>query len=311
MSTHEALQRATTELHRILAACRNEDVSCGDIETRDWNVEAVVRDDKDSVKVVVYFNAKGNLTPKIQGKDSPLRQRVEQQLHGSEPLASAFLPSNITTWIGVDESGKGDYFGPLVAAGVCVTPEDLLKLKSALLRDSKELSAERITIAARKVREICGERCTVVTVPPAKYNTFMEGTSFGKNSQRILAWMHARCIENLLEAGCEAAHAICDKFAGEHVIERALLPLGRGITVHQHVRAEADPAVAAASVLARDEFVRRMKQLEQQCGHALPFGASDERGIAAAGTHIVRTHGWAALRDYAKLHFRSSRLIKG
>ncbi len=305
----DALSKATDHLKELLQRCGDAGCEIGPIGAKDWNVEADVRMGRDALKVLVYFNAKGTLTPKIQGKKTPLKALVELQLHGDEPLRSAFLPPDVATWIGVDESGKGDYFGPLVAAAVLVTPETLLSMRSVLLRDSKELSAARITKAAGELREICKGLSTVVTVMPERYNDFMSGDSFGKNSQRILAWMHARCIENLLEQHEKVHHAVCDKFANESVIERALMPRGKKITVHQHVRAEADPAVAAAAILARDEFVRRMRQLEGKAGCTLPLGASDEHGIVAAGRHILGNSGKAALGQYAKLHFRTTQMV--
>jgi ribonuclease HIII len=305
----DASVKATEHLHDILDRCREAGCEADTVVAKAWNVEADVRLGKEAVRLLVYFNAKGVLTPRVQGKASALKELVELQLHGDAPLRSAFLPGDVTSWIGVDESGKGDYFGPLVAAAVLVTPDSLLRLRPVMLRDSKELHAAAITKAAAQVREICAERFTVVTVLPERYNEFMSGSSFGNNSQRILAWMHARCIENLLEKHPKVHHAVCDKFANESVVDRALMTLGKTITVHQHVRAEADPAVAAAAILARDEFVRRMKQLEDKAGCRLPLGASDERGIIAAGGHIMSNEGKDALGRYAKLHFRTTQQV--
>lgn len=298
-------------LNTILDRCTAAGLVVGPVEIREWNVEAEVDNNKDRVKILVYFNAKGKLTPKVQGKKTPFRELVELQLHGDEPLESAFLKPSVKEWIGVDESGKGDYFGPLTAAGVLVTEETLQQLKSVILRDSKEIGAAGITSAARRIREICDGAYAVVTVNPERYNEMMKEASFGKNSQRILAWMHARVIENILEQHEGVKDAICDKFANESVIERALMKKGRGITVHQHVRAEADPAVAAASILARDEFTRRMKQLEEKAGCSLPLGASNEHGILQSARHIVSTHGTEALRSYAKLHFKTTQKMSG
>ncbi|MBR9978390.1 MAG: ribonuclease HIII [Bacteroidetes bacterium] len=299
-------EKAEALLETILLRCTAARLPVGEVLHRQWNVEAAVGEGPAAVKVLVYFNAKGTLTPKIQGKKSPLRDLVELQLYGDEIPGSPFLPADVCNWIGVDESGKGDYFGPLVAAAVEVSADSLLQLQTLILRDSKELGAERITRAAKDIRRICEGKFSIVTVLPERYNTFMEGTSFGKNSQRILAWMHARCIEDLLGQGGAARHAVCDKFANDAVIRRALMTHGRSITVHQHVRAEADPAVAAAAILARDEFTRRIAQLSKQAGCRLPLGASDERGIFLAARHIMKTEGMTALRSYAKLHFRTT-----
>jgi ribonuclease HIII len=306
-----AADNAETLLDEILLRCTAAGLAVGPTTHRQWNVEAPVGEGPQAVKVLVYFNAKGSLTPKIQGKASPLRELVELQLHGDAPVASAFLPADVREWIGVDESGKGDYFGPMVAAGVLVTDDTLERLRPVILRDSKELAPERIGSAAKEIRRVCEGAIAVVTVMPERYNEFMAGASFGKNSQRILAWMHARCIEDLLETHEGVKHAVCDKFANESVIRRALMTRGRTITVHQHVRAEADPAVAAASIIARDEFIRRMSQLQGAAGCRLPLGASDERGILEAARHIVADEGPAGLKKYAKLHFKTTEKMRG
>ena len=308
MST--AAERAEAHLNQILDRCSAADILVGPVEHKQWNVEAEVGDGVQKAKVLVYFNAKGTLTPKVQGKKHPFTELVRLQLHGDEALRSAFLPEQVQQWIGVDESGKGDYFGPLTAAGVLLTGDALLRLRPLLLRDSKEMEASRITSAAQQIRTICAGHYSIVTVMPERYNQFMEESSFGKNSQRVLAWMHARVIENLLEEHDGVQHAICDKFANESVIARALMKKGRGITVHQHVRAEADPAVAAAAILARDEFVRRMAQLEDACGCRLPLGASNETGILRAAREIITKNGRDGLRGYAKLHFRTTEKIR-
>ena len=304
------IRLAKEHLDTICNRCTAAGLLVGPTVEKEWNVEAEVSDGAQKAKVVVWFNAKGKLTPKVQGKKHPFTELVKLQLHGDEPLRSAFLPESVTQWIGVDESGKGDYFGPMTAAGVLLTPESLLRLRPLLLRDSKEINAAGIRSAAQEIRTICAGHYAVVTVMPERYNAFMEESSFGKNSQRILAWMHARVIENILEQHEDVAHAICDKFGNEAVIERALMEKGRGIRVHQHVRAEADPAVAAASILARDEFVRRMTQLEDKAGCRLPLGASDEAGITRAAKEILTKEGRNGLRGYAKLHFRTTDKIR-
>ena len=306
-----AIEKAQQLLEEITLRCTAAGLPVGPVAHKQWNVEAAVGEGPQAVKVLVYFNAKGSLTPKVQGKAGPLRELVELQLHGEDPVASAFLPANVREWIGVDESGKGDYFGPMVAAGVLVNDERLERLRPALLRDSKELGADRIARAAADIRRVCEGAIAVVTVMPERYNEFMAGASFGKNSQRMLAGMHARCIEDLREKHDGVRHAVCDKFGNESVIRRALLTRGRTITVHQHVRAEADPAVAAASIIARDEFTRRMARLQSAAGCRLPLGASDERGILEAARHIVANEGSSGLKKYAKLHFKTTEKMRG
>jgi ribonuclease HIII len=305
----DSINQALQALRSALARCAAQGHPVSEPRRGDWHWEADVEDGKTTVKAVVYFNRKGTLTPVVQGKQGPLRDAVRDALLGQASITSSFLPPGVSTWIGVDESGKGDYFGPLVTAALAVDAASMEHLKNALVRDSKQMTDAMIRVSASSIRATCAGRFTLVVTMPEKYNELLAGSSFGGNSQRLLAWQHARAIENVLEALPEVRHAICDQFGREHVIERALLTRGRQINLIQRTKAESDPAVAAASVLARDDFLSRMRQLEERSGCTLPLGASAERAIAQAVRFIVAREGREALRCYAKLHFQTTRKV--
>ncbi len=201
--------------------------------------------------------------------------------------------------IGIDESGKGDYFGPMVAAGVYVDRGSELVLVKMGVVDSKRLSDERITKLAAAVRSECPH--SVVVIGPARYNQLYASM---RNVNVMLAWAHARCLENVL-ARVECGLAVSDQFGDESYLTRALMEKGRQVKLEQHPRAEADVAVAAASILARDEFVRRLAALSLRAGMELPKGASDPR-IVAVASEIASRGGREALADYVKLHFRTT-----
>ena len=293
-------------LEGILDRCSAKGFAPWEIADKQWNVEADVTLGKDKVKVLVYFNSKGKLTPKVQGKDSVLKASVSALLHEDKNTASAFLPAEVEQWIGVDESGKGDYFGPLVTAAVLVGPDCRERLKSILVRDSKDLTDEAIKTSARKIHAICQGNVTVVLAMPERYNE-MVGTGLNSGRlQKLLGWQHARAIENLLEIHPDVGHAICDQFGKEHVIKNALMERGRGIKLVQRTKAERDIAVAAASIVARDTFLYRMKMLEERCGRPLPLGSSNETMILDVVRDIVKRDGQAGLKQYAKLHFKTT-----
>lgn len=202
--------------------------------------------------------------------------------------------------MGVDESGKGDFFGPLVIAAAHVTREDVDVLTAAGIRDSKRVGSDAVIgRLAKVIREQLGQRFVIVEIGPEAYNRLY--ASFG-NVNRLLAWGHATAIENLLDRVPDCPRAVADQFGPKHRILSALKEKGRRIDLHQQPRAEEDPAVAAASILARDRFVTRMGTLGGS--EPLPKGASDR--VRARAVDLVRRQGPEALRSVAKLHFKTA-----
>ncbi len=198
--------------------------------------------------------------------------------------------------IGVDESGKGDFFGPLVIAACYVGPEHLAELEG--VKDSKKLTDLQALKLADKIKAVCPH--SVVPIGPVKYN---ELYSKFKNLNTLLAWGHARAIENVLEIQ-PAKLVISDQFAaGGVAVKKALYEKGRAVEFRSMVRAEADIAVAAASILARAEFLRRLKKLGEEFGIELPKGATN---VIPTGKRLVAKHGPQALSSVAKMHFKTS-----
>jgi ribonuclease HIII len=204
-------------------------------------------------------------------------------------------------WIGTDESGKGDYFGPLVVAGVYVDGSLIAKLKELKVRDSKKISDGVIRELDFKIRSMC--RYSVVVIGPEKYNLLY---SRMKNLNRMLAWGHARVIENIL-LQVDSPRALSDQFGDEQYIRNALMKLGKKIRLEQRPGAESDLAVAAASILARAEFVNRLERLSQDCGLDLPKGASPLTEEAAR--KLVEKLGKENLEKYVKLHFKNTNKV--
>jgi len=203
-----------------------------------------------------------------------------------------------TGWIGTDESGKGDYFGPLVVAGVYVDETLLPQLVSLGVKDSKKLSDRAVLSMDTAIRSICPH--SVVTIGPVKYNALYQKI---KNLNRLLAWGHARVIENLLEKK-PCRRVITDQFGDERLVLNALMKKGQEIKLEQRHKAEDDPAVAAASILARAEFLRRLNELSQKIGVTLPKGASSL--VEATAQQLIEKKGIKILEEVAKLHFKTT-----
>ncbi|MBC8065430.1 MAG: ribonuclease HIII [Chlorobia bacterium] len=198
--------------------------------------------------------------------------------------------------IGVDESGKGDFFGPLVIAACFVGPEHLAELDG--VKDSKKLTDPIALKLSDKIRRVCPH--AVISIGPAKYN---ELYAKFRNLNSLLAWGHARAIENVLEQ-TSARKVISDEFAkGGFAVKKALFEKGKSLEFISAVRAEQDIAVAAASILARAEFLRRLKRLGEEFGVVLPKGAS---AVIEPGVKFVREQGADKLSQVAKMHFKTS-----
>ena len=204
--------------------------------------------------------------------------------------------------IGIDESGKGDYFGPLVIAAVFVNATTQGELRLMEVRDSKKIADGRILEMAPDIKTICPH--SVIAIGPQKYNELYAKI---KNLNRLLAWGHAKALENLLERGVTCGRAISDQFGDERLILNALQEKGRTIVLEQRPKAESDLAVAAASILARAEFLLRLKRLSHEVGTTLPKGASP--AVELAAKMIIKKHGRDRLGTVAKLHFKTTQAV--
>ena len=287
-----------TRLHKIL-------------DTKGWEFgeapHAHWRARSDKINVVAYHSGKFT----VQGKNTPdfvqfiLEPEIlhEARFGYEDVLAETEKPEMFQPHAGIDESGKGDFFGPLVVACCYVDGNMARECLRLGVDDSKRIrSDKKIAELADKIRTVTGGRFSIVPIGPEAYNRLYE--SFG-NLNRLLAWGHARALENLLEKEPACPRAIVDQFCRKDVVLRALKERGRSIQIEQRPRAEEDVAVAAASILARAEFVRRLDLLTASAGVTLPKGAGPK--ITAVAADLVRRRGPDVLRGLAKVHFKTSR----
>ncbi len=262
---------------------------------------------------VTYYTS-GKLVVQGKGTREFVEFVLEPQILGAAKLGyeAVLDPTLLDPRIGVDESGKGDFFGPLCIAAVYVNERVLSAWQDAGVRDSKSVSSDaQIGKLARLIRDTPGCVVDAVCVGNEAYNR-MHAKSGSVN--RILAWGHARVIENLLQQGARLnpppLRAISDQFAAEKAtVERALMDLGKQLELVQRHKAETDLAVAAASIIARNEFVQRLAALEKLYGLRLPKGAS--AGVEEAARELVAQHGPDTLSKVAKMHFRTSYRVLG
>lgn len=210
-------------------------------------------------------------------------------------------PTNIVCRVGTDESGKGDYFGPLVVAAVYVDEKTIEYFTEIGVRDSKKVTDNVARQLAVKIKS--NTTFDIVVIGNKKYNELYAKFN---NLNKLLGWAHARAIENIL-AKTNCSYVISDKFADASVINNSLMAKGKTITLEQKVRAEEDIAVAAASIVARAEFINRLDKLSSLYEIKLPKGAS-QQVIDQAKAYVAK-YGKADLENVAKLHFKTTKQV--
>jgi ribonuclease HIII len=258
---------------------------------------------KNRLSVAVY--EKG---PKVlvqgRGAEEFVQFELEPKILGEAKLGyeEVHSPEMFEPHFGVDESGKGDFFGPLVIAGVYVDQGIARKLLDAGVQDSKRIGSDaRIRALAQTIRKNANGLVEEVLIGPQRYNELYE--KFG-NLNKLLGWGHARVIENLLAKKPDCPRSLSDQFADARVIEQSLLRYGRKIDVVQRTKAESDVAVAAASILAREAFINWLEHRGKELGLRLERGAS--ANVKEIAKKLVETKGSGALREVAKVHFRTA-----
>jgi ribonuclease HIII len=262
----------------------------------------------------IVFYESGKLVVQGKGTQEFIEFVLEPEILKEARLGyeAVLNPELLLPRIGVDESGKGDFFGPLCVAGVYVNEAVVKAWQDAGVRDSKNISSDRkIADLAKLIRETPGCVTSVVPIGNEAYNRLY---SKMRSVNTLLAWGHARVIENLLgqrhKMNPLPVRAISDQFASsKETVARALMSLGRELELVQRHKAEADLAVAAASILARHEFVSRLAELEKRFSLALPKGASS--AVDAAAKSFVEKYGAGKLAEVAKVHFRTALRAQG
>lgn len=264
---------------------------------------------KEGLNVAVY--EKG---PKVvlQGKGTGefVQFRLEPEILGEARLGyeEVHQPEMFAPHFGIDESGKGDFFGPLVIAGVYVDRSIARKFMEAGIQDSKRIGTDKkIRDLAKVIKSTQGAVTSVVEIGPAKYNALFQKIG---NLNKLLAWGHARVIENLAVAKPDCPRALSDQFANPRMIERSLMERGKSIKLEQRTKAESDFAVAAASILARERFINWMDKAGRERGKPIPRGAA--AAVKKIARELIATHGEGVLPQLAKMHFKTaSEVLKG
>ncbi len=259
-------------------------------------------------KVTLVGYKSGKLVVSGKGTEDFVRDVIEAEITGEPKLGydEVHNPEWFEPHAGVDEAGKGDFFGPVVSACVIADGDMVRAWAKAGVKDSKSLGDATILALEKKIRKTDGVVVETSWCGMEKYNELMARPRANLNS--LLAWLHAKSIQNALSKR-PVDHGMLDQFSKAPLVQRQLKKDGVKFDLKMRTRAESDPVVAAASICARAEFVRQIQKLSEASGIALMKGAS--AAVKEQGRKIVENEGRDALARYAKLHFRTAYEVLG
>ncbi|MDR2863237.1 MAG: ribonuclease HIII [Puniceicoccales bacterium] len=267
----------------------------------------------DKVNVIAYKS--GKLVVAGKKTEDFVTNVLEPEITGAALLGydTVHHPEWYEDHAGLDESGKGDLFGPLVSACVIATGEMVSAWQEAGVRDSKTVTSDNAILALeKKIRKTPGVIVKVMFTGMEKYNALYH--KFGDNLNKLLAWYHATALEDCLprfeaEHGKEPAWGLLDQFSKSPLVQTELKRRKVKFDLRMRTKAESDPVVAAASIVARAAYVRALKALSTEAGLTLPKGSGAQ--AKEAGINLVEKLGADAFGHFAKLHFRTAYECRG
>jgi len=296
---------AQAEIKKIEQKLINLDCQISELTTKAFNYEMIVNKNKESIKVLVYFGKKGVKTVLQGNKESLLYKQINKLLFGEELFIenNSIEMQNFDEYIGTDESGKGDYFGPLVTAAVYTNKQISFELEQIGVKDSKLISDNEIKKIETDVKKIIKSKFEIILINPEKYNLLFEQF---KNLNKILAWAHTKAIQNLIES-VNCNNVISDKFGSERLIKSELAKKNIDINIFQTTKGERFTGVAAASILARAKVIDWFKNKSKEIGLEIPKGAGEQVNLVAQ--KILQKTDKEYLSKMIKFHFKNSQNI--
>lgn len=258
-------------------------------------IEASAGDKKTAAGVLYYSPKKSKyswVTGKVKDKKTgtALESAVKQSISGKLNIAPSpsnngtqfnkqSLPANeqsLKTWIGTDEAGKGDLFGPLVVAGFIADWKVVPDLVKMGVRDSKKLSSEKIEEIADKLQELYEDRISIIELEPFWYNQEYPKFKTSGGINGLLGWGHVAAIGELIRSDFNIDAAVIDKFGGFNRLQQSFEPGINYPRIILREKAEDNPAVAAGAILARNAYDRARIRMKDEIGFVPHAGSSSE-----------------------------------
>ncbi len=256
----------------------------------------------------IYYSLKKGVSQVLSGQANRLKTDLEQIL-GAKTVAPVGDFHTWERWIGSDECGKGDYFGALVVAAFALDAENVDHIRSLGVLDSKKLSDLQVKSIAHNLYERYNDRIACIVIKPLRYNEIMaDMQSRGNNLNDLLAWQHGTAILELLGRVPLVRGVLVDQFSPRKLVRQYLLAKEVAVPVEERTKGESDPAVAAASVIARYQFLQSRQAMDRHYKMTFPLGSG--KNVLPPAKAFADKFGWNRLAEVAKLHFVTSRKVR-
>jgi ribonuclease HIII len=280
---------------------KNSDIHIESAKEINYGIQYRLTSENHKISLNIYFSEKKGISYVLGGSDdNPLKNRLKKMLGMQE--SETIENKKWSCWLGTDESGKGDFFGPLVCAGFICKKVMINQLKGLGVADSKVLKEQDIKRIGKALQARFQPFIEIIILQPEKYNELYKNFSEQKKKlNELLAWMHVRILKNSYQK-MQFEGVLIDKFTSERVIKNALKDLPKIEMILQE-KAESDVAVAAASILARYHFVNQMEKMEEKFQTKFPKGAN--KRVIDTAREFSQKYGKNRLNEVAKLHFKT------
>lgn len=257
----------------------------------------------------LYYSEKKGLSKVIGGSaSSELKAELEAMLLGERNPYSGPGLHSWNSWIGSDECGKGDYFGPLIGSAFYCTSDQVPMLKEIGVDDSKKLNEKMIYHVAKELYLNFPGQANSVIISPRRYNELIaDFKQTGRNLNDLLAWLHFRVISGILDEKPNTEGVIIDQFSKGKKARAMIVPKYPDVNVVERTAAERDIAVAAASILSRYQFLEHMEKMNRSWGMNFPLGAN--RRVITSARKFAEKHGKEKLEEVVKLHFKTTQQL--
>lgn len=304
---HKEIASYLSHLLPLLAKMGVEIVSQAEIA---WGIQLKLSRSSDRANINIYYSEKRGIS-KVVGapRDSALKQELEFLLNGENTPEPFTGFHNWHRWIGSDECGKGDFFGPLVGSAFYVEADQATALRALGVEDSKRLNDVRIVQIAKQIYQKYPNQTSCIVLKPARYNELIaDFKKQGLNLNDLLAWVHEKVILELFAKQNKAEGILVDQFSKSQKVKSRIRKRNPDLKVVEQTGGERDLAVAAASILARYQFLEAMASLQRKYKFHFPKGAGPL--VIKAGQKFVKEQGDTHLADVAKIHFKTSLSLK-